>query len=602
MIAGTELLEALPVAVYMTDPEGWITFFNEAAAELWGHRPETGSTRWCGSYRLLWPDGRPMAYEDSPMAQSLRRGEALRGIEAIAERPDGSRVPFMAYPALLRSATGEVTSAVNLLVDMRERKQADLLSAHLAAIVSSSDDAIISKSLEGRIRSWNAGATRILGYEPEEMIGESILKIIPPELHKEEDMILSKLRRGEHIDHYDTVRVTKDGRRLDISLTVSPLRDSAGNIVGASKVARDITERKRSEELQRLLFDELNHRVKNTLAMIQAIASQSLRMAASPREFVTSFNGRVQALARAHNLLVSAKMKGSDLAEIIREQVVLGSSDGSRIRCSGPFIMLDARSAVQIALVLHELATNARKYGALSVPSGQLSIEWSLETHSDRVLVMEWRESGVAGVRVPNGHGFGTTLIERTLRANGGFASIDYRADGIVCELRLPLPEEDPGGAIRHFAELPRALARDPAASGPGPVFKGKRILVVEDEPLVALEMEALLDSIGCEIVGPAGTVGDAMKLVARARPDAALLDVNLAGRSADSIAAELTKRGIPFAFATGYGREGLPGAFKSAALVPKPLEPDQLTSTLMRLLDHENVAAGIVPFRPKKK
>jgi PAS domain S-box-containing protein len=176
-------------------------------------------------------------------------------------------------------SSGQLTGAINLLLDLSERYEADAVSAKLAAIVASSDDAIIGKTLEGEITSWNAGAKRIFGYEASEMIGQQIIRIIPNELHSEERQILGRLKRGEHVDHYETVRIAKDGRRIDISLTVSPLRDKFGTVIGASKVARDVTERKQTEKLQRLLVDELSHRVKNTLAIIQAIASQSLRAA-----------------------------------------------------------------------------------------------------------------------------------------------------------------------------------------------------------------------------------------------------------------------------------------------------------------------------------
>ena len=230
------------------------------------------------------------------------------------------------------------------------------------------------------------------------MIGRSITSLIPPELQKEEEEIVSKLKRGERIDHFDTVRIAKDGHRINIALKVSPLHDKAGNVIGASKVARDITERKRSEEQRRLLFEELNHRVKNTLAIIQAIASQSLRRAASPGEFVESFNGRVQALARAHDLLVQRKMKGADVIELVREQVVLDTQDRNQVNCSGPLLLLEPRAAVQLALVLHELAMNARKYGALSTPTGRLSISWQVRQHSRRELELTWVESGVPEV------------------------------------------------------------------------------------------------------------------------------------------------------------------------------------------------------------
>jgi PAS domain S-box-containing protein len=172
----------LPVAVYTTDAQGRITFFNEAAADLWGCRPRLGIDQWCGPWRLYWPDSRPMVHDECPMAMTLKEGRPVRGFEAIAERPDGTRVRFFPYPTPLRDASGELTSAIKVLVESTERYQADLESTRLAAIVASSDDAIISKTLDGRITSWNAGATRIFGYQADEMIGQPIMRIIPPEL------------------------------------------------------------------------------------------------------------------------------------------------------------------------------------------------------------------------------------------------------------------------------------------------------------------------------------------------------------------------------------------------------------------------------------
>ena len=442
VMIGTELLEALPVAVYTTDAQGRITYFNEAAAELWGHRPQIGSDQWCGSWRLYWPDGRPLPHDECPLAVTLREGRPVRGLEAFAEKPDGTRVRFLPYPTLLRDASGRLIGAVNLLVDVTERYQSDLELARLAAIVTSSDDAIISKTLDGRITSWNAGATRIFGYKAQEMVGQPITRIVPPELHGNEKEILARLKQGEHIDHYETVRVAKDGRLVDISLTVSPLRDKLGDVIGASKVGRDITERKQAEKLQALLMNELNHRVKNTLATIQSLASQSLRRAKNLPEFVTSFSGRVRALARAHDLLTEAKLQGADLQDLVREQVLLGASDDNRISCAGPGLMLDAQSVVHLALVLHELATNARKHGALSVAGGRLSIQWKMQTNGGRHLVLEWKESGVPTMTTPTERGFGSTLIEQTLSAHGGEVSMRYGADGLTGRITMPLPQE----------------------------------------------------------------------------------------------------------------------------------------------------------------
>ena len=595
---GTELLDALPVAVYMTDAEGRITYFNEAAAELWGHRPQLGSSQWCGSWKIYWPDGRPLPHDECPMAVTLKTGQPVRGVEAIAERPDGTRVNFLPYPTPLRDASGRLTGAINLLMDLTERHANEAQAARLAAIVATSDDAIVSKTLEGRVTSWNAAATRLFGYAPEEMIGQPITRIIPPELHADEDHILAQLRRGEHIDHYETVRVAKDGRRIEVSLCVSPLRDKTGKVIGASKIARDISERKQAEMLQRLLVQELNHRVKNTLATIQAIANQSMRRARSPAEFVKGFSGRVQALARTHDLLTQTRLQGAEIMDLVRDQVLLGGADDRRVEIAGPTFMLDAQATMNLALVVHELATNARKYGALSNPDGRLSVTWETRSNHERELVLAWSETGGRKVAVPRERGFGTTLIEQTLKAHGGTASIRYGAEGMSGTFTLPLPEQMRprlGLAVMAPAADATTLLRrlDDDQS-----LAGKRMIVIEDEPLVAMDLESCLTAAGCEIVGTAGTVREAKALCAEAPCDAALIDVNLAGRPVDELAAALTKRNIPFAFVTGYGREALPQGFRDALMVAKPFDEAALLATVELLIYQ---SASVVPLRRKQ-
>ena len=595
MTTGTELLKLLPAAVYMTDAEGRLTFYNQAAAELWGYRPDLGTAKWCGSWRLYWADGRPMAHNECPMAVALMEGRPVRGAEAIAERPDGTRVRFAPYPTPLTDADGKVIGAINLLVDITERHHSDLESAKLAAIVTASDDAIVSKTIEGRITSWNPAATRLLGYEASEIIGKPILTIIPPELHHEEKEIIAQLRRGEYIKHYETVRVTKDGRRIDLSLSLSPLRDKFGKVVGAAKIARDITERKRAEALQQLLMEELNHRVKNTLATIQAMANQSLRHASSPGEFVTGFSGRVQALARAHDLLTQAKLQGADVLQLVRDQVLLGGVGDDRVVCSGPAMLLDAQTSVHLALVLHELATNARKHGALSVTSGRLVVEWEVRTNGRRELEMKWSESGGPQVFAPDRRGFGVTLIERTLQAAGGRSSSRYGSQGLTIEITVPLPEH-----AREPAVVPISPRSD-ARAAPRPLeraqgLRGRRMIMIEDEALVLMELESSLTDAGCEIVGTAGTLEDARVLCAHAECEAALLDANLGGHSVDELAAILTRRNIPFAFVTGYGRESLPQGFKDAVVLKKPYAQADLIAVAESLVHRP----GVVQIRKR--
>jgi PAS domain S-box-containing protein len=277
------VLDALPAAVYTTDAAGRITYYNQAAADLAGRRPELGKDEWCVSWRLYWPDGTPMPHDQCPMAVALKEDRPIRGEEAILERPDGTCVAFLPYPTPLRDASGTLLGAVNLLVDITDRKAAESARAHLAAIVDSSDDAIVSKDLKGIVTSWNRGAEIVFGYSAEEMIGRPIAVLFPPDRLQEEDAILAQLRRGERIDRFETVRRRKDGREIDVSLTISPVLDAAGRIIGASKIARDITERKRAEAALRDLTENLErHVAERTRELAEAIARE--RAEAKQRE------------------------------------------------------------------------------------------------------------------------------------------------------------------------------------------------------------------------------------------------------------------------------------------------------------------------------
>ncbi|MDZ5696055.1 PAS domain S-box protein [Chelativorans sp. M5D2P16] len=593
-----DVLETFPMAVYTTDAEGTITYCNPAAVALAGREPEIGVDKWCVTWRLFKPDGTPLPHEECPMAVTLRERRAVKGAELIAMQPNGTRVRCVPYPTLLYSRDGKMTGAVNVLVDITDRYRAELESAHLAAIVSSSSDAIVSKTLEGIVQTWNEGARRIFGYDPEEMIGEPITRIIPPELHSQEDDILARLRRGERLEHFETERVAKDGRRINVSLTVSPVHDRFGRIVGASKVARDITERKRAEELQRLLISELNHRVKNTLATVQSIANQTVRLARDPAAFAASFSGRIQALAHTHDLLTRNSWQGADVLSLLRDQLLIGGAEDERITFSGPAITLDPQPALHLALVLHELGTNARKYGSLSVPTGRLSVRWSVETNGDRRFLLRWKESGGPPVKVPTTRGFGTTLIAKSLAAHDGEVSLSYRAEGLLCEIVLPVSERtDESGAFWTPRQLETPVPAVPAQSKPSRA-RGARVLIVEDEAPIALEVAATLEEAGCKVVGPAATLEKAREHIAAGGFDVAFLDANLDGNPVDELAAALTRADIPFAFLTGYGRDELPEAFRQALMITKPLTGDAALDVLARLAGRN---ASAVPIRKKR-
>ena len=246
-----EILDALPVAIYMTDAEGHLTYFNPAAVKLTGRTPELGADQWCVAWKMFMPDGAPLPHDQCPLAMALKGGEITEGVECLGERPDGSQFWFMRHPRILRDSEGRITGGIDVLVDITQRKAAQTETEHsallLSSIVDSSDDAIISKDLNGIITSWNKSAERLFGYTPEEAIGQPVTMLIPPDRPDEEPQILARLKKGERVDHFETIRRRKDGTLLDISLTISPVRDAKGFIVGASKVARDTTFVKHAE-------------------------------------------------------------------------------------------------------------------------------------------------------------------------------------------------------------------------------------------------------------------------------------------------------------------------------------------------------------------
>src|SRR6478672_5436318 len=211
-----DVIRALPAAIYTTDAAGRITFYNEAAAELWGCRPELGKSEFCGSWKLYWPDGTPLPHGECPMALALKEQRAIRGMEAVAERPDGTRVHFIPYPTPLFDDFGILVGAVNMLIDISDQKRGDVDRQRLASIVDSSDDAIVSKDLNGTITSWNRGAERIFGYTAAEAVGRPINILIPENRVDEEPEILARIARGEPIEHYETVRRRKNGQLIDI--------------------------------------------------------------------------------------------------------------------------------------------------------------------------------------------------------------------------------------------------------------------------------------------------------------------------------------------------------------------------------------------------
>jgi PAS domain S-box-containing protein len=331
-------------------------------------------------------------------------------------------------------------------LSIREHWGAQDSAAELAAIVESSDDAILSKNLDGIILSWNKGAERLFGYRPEEVIGKHISILIPEERADEEPRIIGRISRGERVEHYETVRVRKDGSPIDISLTVSPVRGADGTIIGASKIARDITERRRAQDRQALLLREMSHRVKNAFALATSVVTLSARSAATPAALAATIRERLAALARAHDLTLpnlqgdEAKAGGmTNLVELLKTIFAPYREDGKeRIVITGCDVPVGRGALAGMALLLHEFATNATKYGALSVPEGLVKVDVVVVDDEMRMI---WTEIGGPEPSADKiVEGFGSRLERATVQGQlHGSVTRDWQRQGLVIRLAIPL-------------------------------------------------------------------------------------------------------------------------------------------------------------------
>jgi PAS domain S-box-containing protein len=379
----------------------------------------------------------------------------------------------------------------------------------------------------------------------------------------------------------------RDGEYRWVIDAAAPRFSDAGEFLGYIGTVIDISERKQAETTRQLLLGELNHRVKNTLASVQAIVQHTLRRTKDPVEFANSFAGRIQSLSRVHSLLTSATWQGADLRELIRDQLLDGTIDEARITAWGPSVRLEPQMTLHLALMLHELGTNSSKYGALSVPGGWITISWTVK---DSVLHLIWVERGGPAVAAPTARGFGTTLIEQSAKGEGGHAQMICEAGGITWEIALPLPRPASPPQTRFTAPAPELVtpAQSSQTNQANEVranLAGRCFLVVEDEPLVALDLAAGLEGAGATVAGPVGTDAEALRMIEEVRIDAALLDANLRGEPVDQIAAALARRNVPFVFVTGYGRENLPLPFQNANVLAKPFSVQQLIETAAQLV-----------------
>ena len=320
--------------------------------------------------------------------------------------------------------------------EIEHRRQAEFAAQRLAAIVESSEDAILGKDLNGLITSWNAAAERLLGYRAEDVVGKSMMMLIPTDRLEEEARILAKIRAGERIPPFETVRLCKSGDELPVSLSVSPVRNADGAIVGASTIARDITERREAEVRQDLLLREMDHRIKNLFTLAGGLVTLSARQAADPAQLADVVRERLASLARAHSLTAGRGEVGATTLHTLIAAILSPYEGGAgRVAIEGPDVALCGEAVTGLAMVLHELATNAAKYGALSADAGHIKVI-SIQ-HGDRFELI-WTERGGPAVIPDVEEGFGSKLIGATVKGQlSGEIAREWRRDGLVVRISV---------------------------------------------------------------------------------------------------------------------------------------------------------------------
>jgi PAS domain S-box-containing protein len=444
------ILDALPMGVYACDVDGQIIRVNRRASELWGRAPKLldPAQKFCGSFRIESLEGEFIAPNQTPMARAVLAGESFSGVEAVVENPDGRRWVARVYVAPLHDADGSNVGAINCFQDVThehdmrlalERQQRNFELAMIASRMGT-----WRYTLADNVCIYDENAQRLYGLTEARFLHDK--EGVEAKFHPD-DMELMWARVAQALDpkgegRYD---VEYRVRQIDGSwrwLSAWGLVEFEGTgadrkpvaITGAS---RDLSERKQAEERQRLLANELNHRVKNSLATVQSIINQTLRGAEDIEVARASVNARIVALAGAHDLLTDRGWAGADLADIVSSAITPFVTD--QIAVDGPSLDLSPTQALALSLALHELATNAAKYGALSRPDGRVELSWKSQNGR---LHLSWRESGGPAVVPPTRRGFGSRLIENALsRDLDGQSRVEFAPEGLRCWITAILHE-----------------------------------------------------------------------------------------------------------------------------------------------------------------
>lgn len=496
-------------------------------------------------------------------------------------RADGVYRWFLSRAMPIRNEQGKVFLWCGTNTDITEQRNASAWLRQKARLVEQSHEAILVWELEGGIVSWNRGCEELYGYTRREALGAASHDLLRTKHPAGLEAFATSLR-SEGSWSGELQHLAKDGRPVWVDSRQELIRTDGRDLV--LETNRDISERRKADHVRTLLVGELNHRVKNSLAIVQSIANQTARNSRDIKQFLASFNARLQALSSAHDQLTDMNWIGADLRKIIQEQWSHSGQNGTaNITLEGPSVFLPAQTALQISLIIFELISNARQHGALSVATGQVTITWGFGAGSPAKLHLKWQEEGGPPVQQPTRRGFGMTLVERVGNQPYLQARMTFPATGAVCDMTVELPETNTGAPTyfdpRFRDLLPPLKPASPLPVTPRPTTDtaGLRVFIIEDEPLIAMTIEDIIHDAGMLALTPVASIEAALGAIRTTHFDVAIVDGNLLGQPVDMVVAELRKRKIPFVFVTGFNRRNLPVVEPDVPVVMKPIDPGVL-------------------------
>jgi PAS domain S-box-containing protein len=544
--------------------------------------------------------GELLPADQLPMQRAAATGKSIEGFEHELRFSDGGHKHLFGNALPLFDAAGEVRGAVGAFLDITERRHQEERLSALAAFnegaLRSLGEGVYTIDCQGLVTSMNPAAEELFGWTFAELRGKKMHDMTHHHYRDGRPFPACEcagfqvLTHEKPLKNHEDVFIHKNGAFFDVIYTITPLRDSCGKIIGLIVVFSDISERKKREAQMQVLLHEVNHRAKNMLAVVQSVARQTA--AANPKEFLQRFSERVQALATSQDLLVKAEWRGVELAELVRGQLAhLQDLIGSRIELKGPSLLISSSAAQMLGMTIHELGTNAAKYGALTVAEGRIAIHWGHEDDGVgcETFTMSWREQGGPPVSPPSTNGFGSTVIvavtESSLDAK---VELDFLKTGLRWRLQCPAANIIEGTRFPPAAKA-RYEYNSPSSSRP-------KVLVVEDEALVAMEIADVLRNADFEVVGPARAVAQALSLIEVNGCDTAVLDINLSHETSEPIARKLLANGTPFVTLSGYARSQHPPIFDGVPTLLKPLRPALLVAEIEKCLACKQNRQGQLP------